>query len=352
MAWIMTYSGTAAVHAFLLAISSRGLYDLDCVGAWAILSISCLAVLPMFDCSGAIPYLPTRPIFGVWGTSVSLGAILALVSLLRDYPTEPECRSSSGSLLRDVSGTLEHTFNCTYACFDHKQILRSSKNLAIVLEKRAFGTSFRLILATMVITSSFGLLLTIFSYELVPKKRTEAELRECIKRNMPQPQVSVKKAIRRAYVQKCAREELATGKLRERNAFLGSGGVQLYLLLIIVVIILNEIYLLADHPLPSSQDPYEIDQWGSWVAVILALVAALFVRSYLPRFQERQKILDREKAARELTKKPGLAQNQNQAEQGRPSSDSGKVDLHLAASAHLCSLSAPSKAALLSQRSL
>ena len=331
MAWIMTYSGTAAVHAFLLAISSRGLYDLDSVGIWTILSISCLAVLTMFDCSSAIPHLPTRPIFGLWGTFISLGAILALVSLLRDYPTEPECRSSSGSLLRDISGTLEPTFNCTYTCFDHKQILRSSKDLAIVSKKRAFGISFKLILATMVITGLLGFMVTIFSYKLVPGKRTEAELRECIKRNTPRLNDSFKKAKRKRDVQRCAREELATGKLRNRDP-LFHPTILLYLLLIIVVIILNEIYLLADHPLPFSQDSYAIDQWGSWVAVILALVAALFVRSYLPRFLERQKILDQEKAARELTKKPGLAQDQDQAEQGQPSSDSGKVDLQSPAS--------------------
>ncbi len=163
MAWIMTYSGTAAVHAFLLTISSRGLYDLDSVGIWTILSISCLAVLPMFDGSSAITHLPTRPIFGLWDTSVSLGAILALVSLLRDYPTEPRYRSSIGSLLRDISGILDPTFNSTYTCFDHKQILRSSKDLAIVSRKRAFGISFRLILATMSIAGLFGFMITVLS---------------------------------------------------------------------------------------------------------------------------------------------------------------------------------------------
>lgn len=61
--------------------------------------------------------------------------------------------------------------------------------------------------------------------------------------------------------------------------------------------------------------------------MLLALVAALSVRSYLPGFPERQKILDREKAARELTKKPGLAQDQNRAERRQLSPDSDNIDL-------------------------
>lgn len=241
MAWIMTYSSTAAVHAFSLAISSRGLYDLDSVGIWTILSISCLVVLPMFDGSSAIPHLPTRPTFGLWGTFVLLGAILALVSLLHEYPTEPECRSSSGSLLRDISGILDPTFIRTYTCYDHKQILRSSKDLATVSKKRAFGISIRLILATMAITGLFGFMITLFSWMLVPRERTEAKLRECIKRNTPRPNDTIKKAKHRRAARQCARKELAAGKLRDREP-LFHPAILLNLLLIILVVILNEIY--------------------------------------------------------------------------------------------------------------
>ncbi len=61
--------------------------------------------------------------------------------------------------------------------------------------------------------------------------------------------------------------------------------------------------------------------------MLLALVAALSARSYLPGFLERLEILDREKAACELTNKPGLAQDQNRAEQGQLAPDSDNIDL-------------------------
>ncbi len=83
LASALIYSGTAVVHAFILVIGSRPLYDLDVVGVWAIVSVSCLAIQPMFEWSHVLPKVQSRIIFGYWGSLVAFGARMALVALLR-----------------------------------------------------------------------------------------------------------------------------------------------------------------------------------------------------------------------------------------------------------------------------
>jgi hypothetical protein len=61
----MTYSSTAAVHALIMAVVSKNvLLDIDVLGTWAIISIGCLAVLPIFTTSKAISESQYSPVFG------------------------------------------------------------------------------------------------------------------------------------------------------------------------------------------------------------------------------------------------------------------------------------------------
>lgn len=82
LASALTYSGTAAIHALILAAdSANSLCDIDAVGIWAILSVGCLVDDPTLTRSSIIPRIPARPIFGFWGSLVSFGAIFALTAL-------------------------------------------------------------------------------------------------------------------------------------------------------------------------------------------------------------------------------------------------------------------------------
>ena len=290
----MTYSGTAVIHALILAADSmNSLYDIDAMGIWAVVSVGCLTFIPVILWSTTFPRQPSRPIFGFWGFLVSLGSGFAMIALLRDYPSEPECRSDNGTLLTSIAQRAEG-YNCTYLCFGANQILRKSTDIAVVSKQRVFGSGMNLLITAMVFTVVFGIFLGIMTCWAIPRKRTEAELRAVLAQKNDGFTVKERRHIQA--LKRAAREELKTGELRSHKSRLG----YLYPGLIILVIALNECYLLKDGGLPTSENPYAIGQWGPWVGVALALLAAIIVRYYRPRFLERQRVLDAERAAFEL----------------------------------------------------
>jgi hypothetical protein len=66
LASALTYSSTAAVHAAVLAVATRnGIFDIDMLGTWAIVSVACMAVLPIFTLSSTIRESLFSPIFGL-----------------------------------------------------------------------------------------------------------------------------------------------------------------------------------------------------------------------------------------------------------------------------------------------
>jgi len=264
----------------------------------------------MFEWSHVIPKLQSRIIFGFWGSLVAFGAIMSLVALLRNHPTEPECRSPNGVLMQDFWGTKDPAFNCSYTCFDNKQILRSPTDIIILSKERVFGFGYILIQATIGIATIMGIYLGIFAFALVPQKETEIELRTIIAINQPGGS-DIKDRVRNE-----AEEELRTGKLpRYVTCFSFLNPVCLP-----VVIVLNEIYLLEDGGLPCTESLYSIGQWAPWVGVALALVAAVIVRWKQPAFLNRQRILDQERADFELRRHPRSAEGTDQEQHGVPPS--------------------------------
>ena len=64
---------------------------------------------------------------------------------------------------------------------------------------------------------------------------------------------------------------------------------------VVIVIILNEVFISAyNGGFKSNEQPYVIGQWGPWVTVFLAAIAACMVKFYTPRWKARQKILAEE----------------------------------------------------------
>lgn len=294
LASAMTYSGTAVIHALILASdSAHSLYDIDTVGIWAIVSVGSLMVFPVLHSSNTIARLPSRLIFGFWGSLVSFGAIFAIVALWRDYPSEPECRSSNGTLLTSIARHVED-FNCTYSCFGAKQILQAPTDIAIVSQQQVFGWSMNLMVVSMIYTTVFGIYFGVMGCWLIPRKRTEAELRAIIARSND----GLTPKWRRPGVDRveAARTELASGEMNPRECEVE----YFYPVLVISVIVMNEVYLLKHGGLPTTENVYAIGQWGPWVGVALTLLAAAIVRYNLPKFLERQKILDAERDAFEM----------------------------------------------------
>lgn len=298
LAYIMTYSSTAAVHALIMAaVSKSGLLDIDVLGTWAIISIGCLAVLPIFTTSKAISESQYSPVFGFWGTLMSIGVICSLVSIHREYPDELECRSStSNQLLTSQTQLLDHAFNCTYACFGTSQPLRAASEIAIISKKAIFG-HFSILQGALALTGAFGVISALFGCIPMHRKSTEAELRETIRHNQPSKRYETSKVARsKRSARKHAREELDRGEYRP--GAMTMCWTILAVPSVAIVIILNEVFILAhEGGFQSSEKPYAIGQWGPWVSVFLAAIAACMVKFYTPRWKARQKILSEERKA-------------------------------------------------------
>ncbi|KFY04792.1 hypothetical protein V491_09261 [Pseudogymnoascus sp. VKM F-3775] len=299
LAYIMTYSSTAAVHALIMAVvSENSLLDIDVLGTWAIISIGCLAVLPIFTTSKVISESQYSPIFGFWGTLMSIGVICSLVSLHREYPDELECRSSTSmELLTSQAQLSDHTFNCTYACFGSSQPLRATSEITIITKKAIFG-HFNILQAALALTGTFGVVSALLGCIPMHRKSTEAELRDVIRHNQPSKNgfETSKVARSKRNARKHAKEELDRGEYKPAATTMC--WTILAIPSVIIVIILNEVFILAyDGGFESNEKPYAIGQWGPWVSVLLAAIAACMVKFYTPRWTTRQKILAEERHA-------------------------------------------------------
>ena len=297
MASALTYSGTTAIHAVILASTARDwILDLDAFGVWAIVSTGCLAVIPVLDWSRVLVESQFRPVFGFWGFLVALGSICASVPLYRYHVQEPACRSS-GHVLIGSSQHERSTFNCTYACFSTRQILRDPSEITVIPSDQINWILVRASLGLVLTGSCF---LAIFGCCLTTRKRTEAELRACIKQNKGRRADTM---IRGGWGMKKARRlaerELETGQVQMPQSIWGYVNPVLFP----IVVTLNEYFLLGRGGLPSNEELYAIGQWAPLVGLALALIAAGIVRYKEPQWRERQAILVEERAAFELRKR-------------------------------------------------
>ena len=304
----LTYSSVAVIHTIVLEVASKhSIYDIDTVGAWAVVSVGCVLISPILQWSLTLSKEQIRPVLGVWGTLVSAGSVLAPVSLFfRDYPSEPVCRFQNGELLSKVSQLGNQGLNCTYSCFRNTQIMRIPSDISVVTKKQIFGSNFNLLISSAVLTWFFGALLGLYSCVRMPRKRTEAELHAIVKQSRIETSPSfmngyqqAQDASSRQEARISAQRELDTGKLHREPSVLGIVNP----LAIVVVIVLNEVYLLINGGLPSNENPHSVGQWGPWTGVALAIVAAAIVRYNQPEFLKRQEILAQDKVAFELRKR-------------------------------------------------
>ncbi|KAJ5108079.1 hypothetical protein N7456_004754 [Penicillium angulare] len=300
LASALTYSGTAAVHAVILCIASEtGTFDIDILGTWAIVSIACLTVMPIFSFSPSIRESVVSPIFGLWGTLVAIGAICSIVSLNRGFPDEPPCLSTGKNpqLLISPSQLADPSFECTYACFSNRQILRGPSEM-IALPAALPFEHFPIWQGAAGVTGGVGIYWAVFGFCWPGfRKRTEAELQKSIRANKPRSGDLSKARRARAKARKEARLELETGEYpgpgKGLTCFSALSTVGAF-----VVIILNEMFLLHyGGGFPYNEQPYAIGQWGPWVGILLALLAAGLVRWREPKWKERQAILEKERKA-------------------------------------------------------
>ena len=193
--------------------------------------------------------MQARIIFGSWGTLITFGAIFSFIALYRTYPTENACWANDGTLLGSLGEASTSVFNCTYTCFENKQLLRSPTKLSILWKKRLFGHGFGLVEVSMGMTFFCGMISGIDSYVSIPQKKTEQELHaEIVNSSYTIGDTSDDRRRKQEDLQ-YAREELNTGEVPRRYRHIAFFDAVCFP----IVIILNEIYLLQDGGLPCSE---------------------------------------------------------------------------------------------------
>lgn len=115
----LTYSGTAAVHSFLLvALPRTGTFDLDSIGAYVVTSTALILIVPVMSFSETMRRHSVRHILRVWAFLMAAGTGCSTAALLRPWPVEQPCTSNvTGGLLTYPTELNVANFNCSYTCF-------------------------------------------------------------------------------------------------------------------------------------------------------------------------------------------------------------------------------------------
>jgi hypothetical protein len=298
----MTYAGSAAVHATILAgISRNSLLDLDCLGIFAIVSVGSLVVTVFFHGSELLRESPARPVFQYWGLLMVVGTICAVVAMLRDYPSEDICTS----IPSDANSTAEPIlltstaqlglmpFNCTYACFNTRQAFRDPSDIRVLLTGTVSSQRFRLLAASICLSIFLGAVVSLYRLLLTPRYYTKEELEQKLRsanKTLAKGNLLPKQRRNARQVRSMARKKLARGQKRTRPGLM----TDLLSITCVVVIVLNEVFIHIGKEIPASEPPYAVGQWGPWAAVIMALAGSGIVEYHRPAWEERQRILKEE----------------------------------------------------------
>ncbi|KAF7115505.1 hypothetical protein CNMCM5793_002463 [Aspergillus hiratsukae] len=297
----MTYAGSAAVHATILAgISRNSLLDLDCLGIFAVVSVGSLVVTVFFHGSELLRESPARPVFQYWGLLMVVGTICAVVAMLRDYPSEERCTS----VLSDATNTTEPIlltstaqlgrmpFNCTYTCFNTRQAFRDPSDIRVLRAGTVSSQRFRVLAASMCLSIFLGAVVSLYRLLVTPRYYTKDEL-ERILRSANQTLAKsdlLPKQRRYAKQMRLMAEEKLAGGQKHRPRLM----TDVLSIACVVVVVLNEVFIHIGKEIPASEPPYAVGQWGPWVAVIMALAGSAIVEYHRPAWRERQRILKRE----------------------------------------------------------
>lgn len=134
----LTYAGTASIHMMALVSSKRGVFDLDIMAAWAVLSTGALGYIGMIHWSSTLRYSNAKWIMICWGVLVGTGLIFGRAALFDTVLSEPEpaCYSISGKFLEYPIELISPEFKCTYKCFDVSKPMRHLSEIVALPSKQ------------------------------------------------------------------------------------------------------------------------------------------------------------------------------------------------------------------------
>lgn len=266
----MTFSGTASIHAIILAVVSKNsLPDLDAFAIWAIVSAGCLVTLPVVEFSKTLRESPAKPVFKLWGLLVFIGSVCSVVACLRRYPEEKACWSEEGVLLREQTQANMGRLNCTYSCFSSTQTLRSGSEI-IVLTKGFLGLRGRLIMVLLIRACPFYLV-TLFCFLWSGRRRS------FLSKSLSKDDSAATRESQKTLEKRMEYElSLRTGGYKEEPSLLITRIFSIVLFFLLVCF--NEMFMFMDGGLPVTEKAYAVGQWSGWVSTILVIIASAIVR--------------------------------------------------------------------------
>jgi hypothetical protein len=290
LASALTYAGTAAIHEMTLCTSRQKVFDLDILGAWAVLSTGALAYITLINWSTTLRNSRARIVMVCWGVLVGIGIIFGRSERYDTSlsPGEPPCRSSAGVLLMYPQQLIDRSFNCTYECFSaHKPMRAMSETVAIprtVLTGKY--STFGVALVGPVMFAAQAAV----TFDAREHSPSQLYTRLVMTYLNPKHHEEITKSIYKAASESWYGGYFALFHYIHRERWSGRKcllsflalpwfalGLLLDLLcipLLLTNVILNEISLIASH-LPTNEAPYAIGQWGPVVSSLLVVIAAI-----------------------------------------------------------------------------
>lgn len=285
----MTYAGTTSIHQMALVSSKEGIYDLDILGAWAILSSGALAYISFMHWSTALRDSHARLIFLLWGLLLGVALILGRVEIYNSAlsPPEPACYSSEGQLLVYPIQLISPLFNCTYRCFHETKAMRQASEVMVVPREVLdnYYTGLSLVMIGPVQFAAYAAL----SWDAVEHNPSRTCTWIVMKHLQPKHHERMVRFIHDASMEHRYGGYFALWHFARRirwswlKASLLMLGLPWYLMglivdilalpLLVINIALNELALLKPS-LPTNEANYAIGQWGPWVSSALVVIAA------------------------------------------------------------------------------
>jgi hypothetical protein len=288
----LTYAGTAAIHLMALASSKSDVFDLDIMGAWAVLSTGALAYIGIFHWSSTLRESRSRVVLICWGFLVGTSLIFGRAELFDTplTPPEPACYSSKGMLLQSPLELANPEFNCTYQCFDVSKPMRQKSEIMAVPHRVVDNSRWRTLTYVLVGPIQFA---AYAATSLDAAQHTPSQ--GCVKLVMsymihPSQRGEFARTVYNAGVERWYGGYLALFSYVKRSRWSYKKWLLCFLLipwltmglmidilclpLMAINIVFNESRLMQGD-LPTNEANKAIGQWGPIVSAVLVLLAAL-----------------------------------------------------------------------------
>jgi hypothetical protein len=253
-AFSFTYSATASLYAVLIVSQHTSpQVNLDMFGLWPILSVACVALLPLLAWNKNLSSAQAksgRSIVRIWGVWVTVGMICTVVAMIRTQHLVQSTESISMTQVNCLTSaqTLKINFK-----------LRNPATIDLAEYEETFGTLYQAIFNSTIVITVVPLFFGFIS---------------CFKTIKP----ARSKDSRDAWTGLCVSSSEGTFSfytgLRAGYLVLQRTVLVLTPCFFVVILVLNERYLLK-HWLPEAEEMYEVGQWGLLVGLSLVSVAAV-----------------------------------------------------------------------------